>query len=190
MAQGRRADHLPRALACAATALTLVLASCSDGGTDSEPTSMSTSASETTSPSGTATEPEPRESARLYTQSRPSSGVVGDVDGANAAVRSFARAISSGDRTTIDAVIHSPTPEDPTIIDQTVRAFAGVEWDKDSLRWTHSGFLGPCYILQGEGDDGPVHLAGTAAWNEEEKEWEFTTDGFPGSAEYPELPTC
>lgn len=188
MADRRRARPLVlRALACAVAGL--LLASCSGDDGSSQP--GSTSAGSTPSGSATASPtPGPSESARLYTQSRPSSGVEGDAEGANAAVRAFARAISSGDRGAIDEVIHAPTPEDPTVIDQTVRAFAGVEWDDDSLRWTHSGFLGPCYLLAGEGDEGPVHLTGTAAWNAAEGEWEFTTTGFPGGADYPELPTC
>lgn len=186
MADRRRArHHVVRALACAAT--TLALTSCSGDGDQSEPRSTS---STSTSAATTSPAPGPSESARLYTQTRPGSGVEGDAEGANAAVRSFARAISSGDRRAIDEVIHAPTPEDPTVIDQTVRAFADVDWDDESLRWTHTGFLGPCYLLEGEGDEGPVHLAGTAAWNDAEGEWEFTTTGFPGSADYPELPTC
>lgn len=173
---------------CAA-AMAVAVAGCSGAPEeDSSPASTSPPSSEgSASPSST---PGPSESARLYTQSRLSSDAEGDDGAANAAVRSFADAISSGDRAAIDESLHAPTPEDPSVVDQTVRAFADVEWDDSTLRWTESGVIGPCYLLMGEGEQGPVHLAGTAAWNDAEGEWEFTTSGFPGSAEYPELPTC
>ena len=145
-------------------------------------------------PSGSASpsssEPGPSESAELYTEKRLSEDVEGDPGGANGAVRDFAEAISSGDRDTVDEALHAPTPEDPSIIDQTLRTFEGVEWDEPSIRWTETGVLGPCYLLKGEGSDGPVHLAGTAAWNVAEQECEFTTDGFRGSEEFPDLPPC
>lgn len=173
---------------CGAVATALVVAGCTSVEEAPSPTTTSPDASDTSSP--TSGSPEPQESAALYTQSRPSSDTEGDAGSANAAVRAFAEAISAGDRATIDEVLHVPTPEDPTVVDQTVRTFADVDWDFDSLRWTNSGFLGPCYLLMGEGEEGQVHLSGTAAWNDAEKEWEFTTDGFPGSADYPELPAC
>lgn len=168
-------------------ALTVALAGCSaDEGSPSEPESTD-SASSSASPSSEA--PEPAESAKLYTQSRPST-TEGRATTANKAVSSFAKAISSGDRKALDEALHVPTPEDPSIIDQTVRTFKDVDWDEGSLRWNDSGFLGPCYLLTGEGKEGPVHLASTAVWNDVQSEWEFTTDGLPGSEEYPQLPTC
>ncbi len=169
----------------AAAAVALALAGCSSAPGDD---SAEESPSETASPS--SSEPGPSESAELYTDKRLSEDVEGDPGEANAAVRDFAEAISSGDRDTVDEALHAPTPEDPSVIDQTLRTFEGVEWDDPSIRWTETGVLGPCYLLKGEGSDGPVHLAGTAAWNDAESEWEFTTDGFPGSAEYPDLPPC
>lgn len=170
----------------AAAAVALTLAGCSNapGGDSSEESPSSGPASPTSS------EPGPSESARLYTAKRLSEDVEGDEGEANAAVRGFAAAISSGDRDAVDEALHAPTPEAPSVIDQTLRTFKGVEWDDPSIRWTEDGVLGPCYLLEGEGSDGPVHLAGTAAWNDVEEEWEFTTDGFPGSAEYPDLPLC
>ena len=182
-----------RARTAAGAAITVLAVAGCTSASEEDPSPTTTSArssdsSETSSPASTT--PQPQESAALYTRSRPSSDIEGDTDSANAAVRTFAEAVSDGDRETIDDALHVPTPEDPTIIDQTVRAFADVEWDLDSLRWTSSGFLGPCYLLLGEGEEGPVHLSGTAAWNDAEDEWEFTTDGFPGSSEYPELPAC
>lgn len=172
---------------CGVTALALTFAGCS---ADDEPSPEPESTDSTsTSAAPTSGAPEPAESAKLYTQSRPSSSE-GRAATANKAVRSFAEAISSGDRKALDEGLHVPTPQDPSIIDQTVRTFEDVTWDEGSLRWSDSGFLGPCYLLMGEGKDGPVHLAGTAVWNDVQSEWEFTTDGFPGSADYPELPTC
>lgn len=168
------------------TAVALFLTACSSvpGGDSPEESPSSGPASPTSS------EPGPSESAELYTQKRLSDDIEGDDDAANAAVRDFATAISTGDREAVDEALHAPTPEDPSIIDQTLRTFEDVTWDEPSIRWTENGVLGPCYLLKGEGDEGPVHLAGTAAWNDAEGEWEFTTDGFPGSAEYPDLPPC
>lgn len=170
-----------------AAAVALALAGCAGSSGDGGPEPTDPGGSKA-SPSSTM--PEPSESARLYTQENLTDDVEGDAASANTAVRDFARAISTGDRETVDGALHAPTPEDPSVIDQTMRAFSDVSWDESSLRWTETGVLGPCYLLMGEGKDGPVHLAGTAAWNDAEGEWEFTTAGFPGSAEYPELPTC
>lgn len=175
--------------ACGAAATALALTGC-NGTSDEGPAPGSTSS---TSPgeAPSSETPEPAESARLYTRKAPSEGIEGNEKTAAAAVRTFAQDISSGDRKNIDKALHAATPEDPTVIDQTLRAFEDVTWDEGSLRWTEeAGVLGPCYLLLGEGKTGPVHLAGTVAWNDARSEWEFTTPGFPGSAEYPELPGC
>lgn len=172
----------------AAAAAMLLLTACSSGPRD-DPAPTSTSSGDTRS-SPSSSPLEPRESATLYTLTRPPSGSGGGTGSANAAVLSFAEAIGSGERREVDAAIHAPTPEDPSVIDQTLRAFVGVEWDHDSLRWTDTGVLGPCYLLRGEAKGESVHLSGTAVWNDAEREWEFTTSGFPGSVDYPELPTC
>lgn len=181
----RTGTRRPLRWAGAAASVALLLAGCSSapGGSDDESTTSG-------SASPSSSEPGPSESAELYTQKRLTEDVEGDPSTANAAVRDFAAAISSGDRDTVDEALHAPTPEDPTVIDQTLRTFEGVEWDDPSIRWTETGVLGPCYLLEGEGSDGPVHLTGTAAWNDTEREWEFTTSGFPGSAEYPDIPPC
>lgn len=181
----RRGWRTPWLGGVAAVALTLAGCSGSSGGSGSDPTDPGSS---NASPS--TTKPEPSESARLYTQKTLTADVEGDAGSANTAVRDFAGSISAGQRETVDGALHAPTPEDPTIIDQTMRTFHDVTWDESSLRWTETGVLGPCYLLMGEGKDGPVHLAGTAVWNDAERDWEFTTAGFPGSAEYPELATC
>lgn len=165
----------------------LTIAGCTGAAEDDGPAATSPPPS---AESPSSTRPGPSESARLYTQKQLSGDVEGSTQQANPAVRDLAEAISSGDRPTIDEALHAPTPEDPSIIDQTIRTFADVTWDESSLRWTETGVLGPCFLLMGEGQDGPVHLSGTAAWNDAENEWEFTTAGFPGSAEYPSLPTC
>lgn len=181
----RRGRHTRWLGGAAAVALALAGCSGSSGEGGSDPTDPDSSGG---SPSSTM--PEPSESARLYTQESLTSDVEGKPESANSAVRDFAEAVSSGDRAAVDEALHAPTPEDPTIIDQTMRTFSDVSWDESSLRWTESGVLGPCYLLMGEGKEGQVHLAGTAVWNDAESEWEFTTAGFPGSEEYPQLATC
>lgn len=184
-----RARRLRPLAVGAVVSLTLTAAGCADdSGTTQDPESTD---SATSSGSPTSETPEPAESARLYTRKAPSEGIEGNEKTAAAAVRTFAQDISSGDRKNIDKALHAATPEDPTVIDQTLRAFEDVTWDEGSLRWTEeAGVLGPCYLLLGEGKTGPVHLAGTVAWNDARSEWEFTTPGFPGSSEYPELPSC
>ncbi len=181
----RRRAARPRAvhLVCGAAALGLVLGGCSSSG---EPGEGGSSGS--TSP--VAEEPGPPDVVKTYTLEEPTTKVEGDVEDANAALRSFAEDMASGDREGIEEVLYAPTPQDQSVVDKSLRIYEGANWDLDGVRWTKDGVHGPCYLLRGKVDGQPVHMAGWAAWNDTLQEWEFGTLGLPGSPDYPDVPSC
>lgn len=188
MRQRRGAVPL-RALVAVASGC-LLLAACSEAEDPAEPSTAEPTSPSSRTPSATTSTPGPSESASRYTGTAPDAGAEGRTSTASASLRTFATALSSDDRTAVDSVLHAPTPEDPTIVDQSMRTLEGADWDFDGVRWAEGGFLGPCYLLHGTVDGEPVHIAGSMVWNDALGEWEFTTDGLPGSADYPDLPAC
>lgn len=168
----------------------LLLTACAGADDATDPSRSEPTSSGPRTPSATASTPGPSESASLYTHTTPGTDTEGQTSTASASLRTFAKALSTDDRSTVESMLHSPTPEDPTIVDQSMRTLAGTDWDFDGARWTEGGFLGPCYLLDGTVEDEPVHIAGSMVWNDALNEWEFTTDGLPGSEDYPDLPAC
>lgn len=174
-------------LAGGAAAVGLAVSGCSG----SEPTGSPTgTGSEEASAAPSSTTPKPEESVALYTLDQPKSGVEGKRRKANEALRGFAESMSSGQRREVEEVLFASTPQDQTILDESLRVYEGATWDFSGIRWTEQGVNGPCYLLEGTVDGEPVHMTGWATWNDTIEEWQFGTAGLPGSEEYPRVPDC